>query len=188
MIPEGLPRTAKRVFKGVLFDVYQWNQRLYDGSSATFERVVRKQKTVSVIATVGDKIITLVEEQPGRSLYPAIPGGAVEDGETVRDGAKRELLEESGYRAASLSLFIEGRTGQTIFYHDHVFIARNCKYAKPLKLDPGERIAVRLSTFEEFLGLCRNPKFTPQRDLRIMMYEALFDSRKRAKLRKEIFG
>ena len=45
-IPKGLPENAKLVFKGVLFDTWQWEQELFDGSYSTFEVVVRKGSTI----------------------------------------------------------------------------------------------------------------------------------------------
>jgi hypothetical protein len=33
--PTKFPASAKKVFEGVLYDVYQWPQKLYDGSTAT---------------------------------------------------------------------------------------------------------------------------------------------------------
>lgn len=32
-----LPPQAKKVFTGQIFDVYQWEQEMYDGSFETFE-------------------------------------------------------------------------------------------------------------------------------------------------------
>src|SRR5215467_9321922 len=40
LVPEHailIPEHAERVFQGKIFDVYQWPQKLYDGSTATFE-------------------------------------------------------------------------------------------------------------------------------------------------------
>ena len=37
-----IPPEAKCVFRGKIFDVYQWPQRLYDGSTATFEMLRRR--------------------------------------------------------------------------------------------------------------------------------------------------
>ena len=36
-----MPEHAKKVFSGVMFDVYQWEQEMYDGSTATFEKLTR---------------------------------------------------------------------------------------------------------------------------------------------------
>lgn len=53
----GLPEHAKRVFEGEFFDVWQWTQKMYDGTEAIFESVVRDDST-TVIAAVGEKITT----------------------------------------------------------------------------------------------------------------------------------
>ncbi len=37
---------AKRVFKGVRFDVYQWKQKRYDGTKATFELIKRADSII----------------------------------------------------------------------------------------------------------------------------------------------
>ena len=58
-----IPRHAKRVFKGEIFEVYQWPQEMFDGSIKTFE-MVRRPDTVATIAVIEDKIIVLEEEQP----------------------------------------------------------------------------------------------------------------------------
>lgn len=34
-----IPDHAKCVFKGVIFDVYQWEQKLYNGTTTTFEKL-----------------------------------------------------------------------------------------------------------------------------------------------------
>ena len=58
-----IPINAKKVFSGIIFDTYQWEQEMYDGSHKIFE-MVKRSPTVDVIATMDDKIITLWEEQP----------------------------------------------------------------------------------------------------------------------------
>src|SRR5438105_1998877 len=57
-----LPDNAQRVFKGMIFDVYQWPQKLYDGSEHTFE-MLKRTDTVSAICLVNDKILMLDDEQ-----------------------------------------------------------------------------------------------------------------------------
>lgn len=57
-----IPPHAKRSFTGIIFDVYQWEQRLYDGSTTTFEKIKRSD-TVNVILTTPDKKIILTRQE-----------------------------------------------------------------------------------------------------------------------------
>lgn len=76
MIKKSVPEDASLVYQGEIFKIYQWKQRLYDGSTATFEKVIRPN-TVEVIAVDGDKIIFTEQEQPHRDPFLALPGGRV---------------------------------------------------------------------------------------------------------------
>ena len=69
-----IPKSAKCVFKGLFFQTYQWQQKQFDGTYATFE-AVKRRPTVQIIATVGDKIILLKEEQPNYGKFTSIIGG-----------------------------------------------------------------------------------------------------------------
>jgi len=53
---KGIPSNAKLAFKGVIFEVWQWEQEMFDGTTEIFERIWRLP-TVEIIATVGDKIL-----------------------------------------------------------------------------------------------------------------------------------
>ena len=39
--PRPIPPDAKRVFKGKIFEAYQWEQELYDGTKTIFEKLAR---------------------------------------------------------------------------------------------------------------------------------------------------
>jgi len=58
-----IPDDAKKVFSGVRTDVYQWDQEMFDGSIATFERI-EKKPSAAIIAVVDSKIIITQQEQP----------------------------------------------------------------------------------------------------------------------------
>lgn len=92
-----IPAHAKKVFSGKIFDVYQWQQTMYDGSESTFE-MLKRPDTVEVIAIKDGKVVVLEEEQPNSpNSYYALPGGRHDvPGESALQGAKRELLEEAG--------------------------------------------------------------------------------------------
>ena len=159
---KNLPSGAKLVFKGKIFEVYQWEQKMYDGTTETFERLKRPD-TVVIIPVVGDKILIIDEEQPNgaESLsYVDFPAGrADEAGAAIPDEAKRELLEETGYSADDWTLWMSYEPHGKIIWTVYVYIARNCKKVAEPKLDPGEKIVSRLITFDEMLMLPDNPKF-----------------------------
>ena len=88
------------------------------------------------------------------------PGGIVEDGEDPKDGAKRELLEETGYRA---SRWIE--VGQ-IFPNPalqtntlHCYLALDAEKVSGQSLDAGEDIEVQLMPLDELIELAKRGEF-----------------------------
>ena len=95
-----IPENAKKVFDGVIFDVYQWEQKMYDGSVAVFEKIKRLDTTVIVAIDENNNFIITHQEQPGRDKpFLSNPAGRIEGGENPLEGAKRELLEETGYES-----------------------------------------------------------------------------------------
>lgn len=182
-----LPNKAKRVFKGILFDIYQWEQEMFDGTTKTFEQIHRAA-SVEVITVVDDKILVAHQQQPGRMTpYPSLPGGKIEEGETPEQAARRELLEETGYEAGSLTLFSEYHGNSKFIFPEYVFIARDCRRVAEPNLDNGEKLTVAPYTFDDFLSLCRDDSFSIAYLLRIDMYEALLDPEKKEAMRKRIF-
>jgi ADP-ribose pyrophosphatase len=181
------PKEAKKVYSGKWLDVFRWQQKLYDGTFATYEMVVRVP-AADVIATVGEKIIIGMQEQAGQPLFPSIPGGLLEPGEDPEEGGRRELLEESGYACDRLQLARKYDGYNRIVFEKYLFIARDCKKIAEQKLDGGEKIEVKLIDFDTFIQLCRNIKFKIPEGYRMEMYEALLNPAKKEKLRKEIFG
>jgi len=64
----------KDVFSGIRFDVYQWNQKQFDGSEHVYE-TVRRADNVCVLPIIGDEMIIVKEEQPhwGRQELILLP-------------------------------------------------------------------------------------------------------------------
>jgi ADP-ribose pyrophosphatase len=144
-----VPEEAIKKFSGVIFDTYQWEQKMFDGSTETFE-MLKKSDTVQVIATQGDKIFLSSESQPTKKDFVTFFGGRIDKGEKPLEAAKRELLEESGMESDNWELFKKQSPYNKIEWTEYVFIAKNCKKTSEQKLDSGEKIEVLELSFDEF--------------------------------------
>lgn len=145
-----VPTHAKKVFTGTIFDVYQWEQEMYDGTTKTFE-ALKRPSTIQIIPVCGDKLFLAHEEQPAKSLCYTFLGGRQEKGEEPLTVAKRELLEESGMESDDWELFKTYHFDGKIEWDIYLFIARNAKKVQEASLDGGEKIEVVELTFDEFL-------------------------------------
>lgn len=167
-----IPEHAEKKFSGILFDVYQWAQTMFDGSTQVFERIKRPD-TVQLIAVTEDKrILILKEQQPDMSeAILSIPGGRMDkEGESPESAARRELLEETGYEAASIELWFEERPVSKMEWTVYTFIARGCKKVQSESLDVGERIELNSVSFDEFLELLQRDDYTASDDVaRVVM-------------------
>ncbi|HSX38611.1 MAG TPA: NUDIX hydrolase [Chlamydiales bacterium] len=153
-----LPQNAKSVFKGKIFEVFQWDQELYDGSTETFEGLKRPD-TIQIIPTLGGKILLSHEEQPNKPLSFTFLGGRAESGEEPLVTAKRELLEEAGVESDEWELIKTYESEGKIQWDTYLFVARNCKKAAEPNLDAGERIEVKEVSWDEFLEIVSSEKF-----------------------------
>lgn len=184
---QSIPEHATKVFSGILFDVYQWEQELYDGSTATFEKLKRRDSAV-IIPVCEDGLILIEEDtQPGRATVVTFPGGQVEDGEDPMEGGMRELLEETGYTSDEVIPWKRVSPGSKIDWTVHFFIARKArKVAEPLE-QAGEKIAISTIAFDELLMLPDNPLFQQREVIPDLLY-ARYDEEKRAALKSLLYG
>lgn len=180
-----LPPQAKRVFKGVIFDVYQWDQEMFDGTTEVFE-ALRRSNGADVIAVVDGKILITHDEQPARNAVVCLPGGRLNTDEDPQVGAARELAEETGYTSDDWELLSEENTYSKIDWTLYTFIARNAKLTQEPHLDAGERIKASLISFDEFVEKVRDKEFRIPQGLRHILWEALFDANKKAELKKKL--
>lgn len=181
-----LPKGAKMVFKGKIFEVWQWRQKMFDGSFATFERV-RRPDTATVVPIVGNKILMIEEEQPGKGHYFGFPGGRIDEGEGELAAAKRELLEETGMISKEWKLLFAEEPVNKMVWTIYTYVARDCaKIQKPM-LDPGERIRTKLISFEQFLKLYKNRRFR-EGEMGRLILQAQYDKEYRNLLKRLLFG
>lgn len=183
---KGLPAHARMVFKGVIFEVWQWEQEMFDGTTEIFEKV-RRPATVEIIATVGDKILMEEQDQPDRKNNINTPSGRVDEGEDELDAAKRELLEETGYESSDWNLFFKHSADGKVLHQMHYFIARNCRKMREPHLDAGEKIETKLITFDDFILLTEEPRFWMSPEFIIYLLRLQADPNKKEEFRKLLF-
>lgn len=186
-LPSRIPPHAKCVFRGVIFNVYQWEQKDFQGGVQIFEALSRPDTASIIPVTEDGRIIYSFQEQPGSPPFLSTIGGRVDEGENALEAAKRELLEESGYGSDDWILLDADRPAGKIEWTYYTFIARGCRPIAEQSLDSGEKIELRYATFDEFIRLVTQEDFR-EVGLKIRFLEALLDPAKMTALRQQIMG
>lgn len=142
----------------MIYDVYQWPQQMFDGSTHTFE-MLKRPDTIEVLGVIDDKIIVLEEEQPDRPPYYGIPGGRHDyEAETELEAAKREMLEETGLTFKHWRLINAAQSHGKIEHFVYLFLAFDVASKTHQNLDNGEKIKIMELTLPEVKKLLHNPK------------------------------
>jgi ADP-ribose pyrophosphatase len=126
--------------------------RMPDGGEAVFTVTGdAANRAVACVALTRRGTVVLAEQyRPGPERVMAeLPGGGVDPGESLADGAARELAEETGYVAEELTYLGEMRYDAYFGGSRHYFLATGCERRQEQKLDPNEFVTVREATFAE---------------------------------------
>jgi 8-oxo-dGTP pyrophosphatase MutT (NUDIX family) len=177
-----IPDYAKKVFDGVMFDVYQWEQELFDGTKTTFEKLMRPDTVVVFPVTDDGKIILTEQEQPGKEAFIGAAGGRVDKGEAIIEAAKRELLEETGCSASKYILWDSRHPTSKIDWVVYTFIAKGIKKVSNLSLDAGEKISLKEVSVDEFIEIGIGETFA-EKEIVSKLYEAKLDSKKKEEIK-----
>jgi ADP-ribose pyrophosphatase len=99
---------SKIVFKGAVFGVRRDEVTEPTGVRATRE-VITHPGSVVVMPVLEDGRIILIQQYryAARQFLWELVAGRIDPGETVRQGAARELIEETGYRAKRFREFLD---------------------------------------------------------------------------------
>jgi len=155
-----------QVYRGDFLDVRRDRVRLPDGGVAHREYIVHPGAVMVVPLLPDDRL--LIERQwrypMGRAMLE-FPAGKLEAGEPVLDCAIRELIEETGFRAAEWAR--AGTLNNAIAYSDEVievWFARGL-VAGERQLDAGEFLDVCSVGIDELDALVRRGEVTDAKTL-----------------------
>ncbi|MFA7284629.1 MAG: NUDIX hydrolase [Candidatus Absconditabacterales bacterium] len=147
-----IPAHAKIVYDGLIYQVYQRDQTMFDGSIRTFEEI-KRPSSVFALPIVDRKIVVSYQKQPGRTEpYWSLIGGRLDGDEEPLAGAKREMLEETGMQANHWSLLFDKKT-PVINWKLYYYVAKGCtKIQDPIE-SSGESIKLFYLDFEVFVEM-----------------------------------
>jgi len=157
----------KKISEKLVFDgwrkMIRRNFRLPDGSFADFD-IVGNDPFVSIAAFTAQQQAILVRQYrpgPEKELW-SFPEGYIDGNETLEEAVRRELEEETGYRAGEvrfLKLFQSAYSTEKRY----CFLATNCTKTGKQQLDANEFLdleLMELAAFRQFIRKEDGPVFT----------------------------
>lgn len=124
---------------------------LPDGRTKTGIRIYRADSVHVIAFTAPGRILVLREFRPYWGDYVwAIPSGTADKGGDIVEAAQRELQEESGYEAGTMTLLSTANLTDSLTLTSNFFVATDLK-KNPLPQDADEMIEVHDLPIEEAL-------------------------------------
>jgi ADP-ribose pyrophosphatase len=167
--------SGEQVFDGTLLKVRRDRVRLPDGSEGTRE-YIRHPGAVAIVPLFDDGRL-LLERQfryPHGREFIEVPAGKLEPDEPHLATAKRELLEETGYKAEEWTRL--GVIHTAIAYTDEaieIFLARKLSHAGR-KLDQGEFLETLVVPFDEAIAMIRDGRITDAKTVAALLWVKQF--------------
>jgi ADP-ribose pyrophosphatase len=178
--PDPLPE-RRVIYRGLKIDLALQPVRLADGAVADRE-VVLHRGAVALVPMVDANHVCLVTNDRyavGETLLE-IPAGTIDEGETPDQTAHRELAEETGYHAASITFLRSWHVSPGVMY-ERMFLY-SCEDLTPGPTDhqPDERLETRIVAWPEALAMVHDGRISDAKTmLALLLCERLRGSRDR---------
>lgn len=153
----------KDLFQGKIFKYRSVESESLDGSMRGQFDVLDFYDWVNIVAVTKDGQMLFVEQfrQGVQDITLEIPGGAIDPGEIPLVAAKRELLEETGFKGLKWHEIGVVHPNPAIMSNRcWSYLALDCEWAQEKDLDPLEDLEVRLISIENVRELVKEGRIT----------------------------
>jgi ADP-ribose pyrophosphatase len=165
------PSSDELLFVGRRFRIVRLLQKTADGAEHVRE-VMRHPGAVAVVPVLpGGRICLLRNYRAGVAEHLVeIPAGTLEPGEEPLETARRELAEETGYRAGRLEPLCTFYTSPGILDEImHVYLATELAEG-PASPEPGEELQVLVASWDEVEAMIRRGEIRDGKSLTGLLY------------------
>ncbi len=149
---------AEKVYECPVFDVYRSHRVSPQGAEGDFY-VINVPDWVTVVPEIYDKdgraCFLMVEQYRHGSgrVTMEFPAGSVDPGEPPEAAARRELLEETGYRPGSMEALAAVNPNPALMNNaSHIYVATELVYEREQRLDHSEEINYHFIPVEEVVA------------------------------------
>jgi len=160
------------------FTVVRRHERFPDGTSRVREVVLHPGSVVIVPLVAPDRVclVEVVRAAVARVLLE-LPAGTLDREESLTDAARRELVEETGYRAGRIEAAGSFWMSPGILRERmHLFVAEQLTPG-PQELEAGEQITTRIVAWDDAVAMCLDGRID---DAKTVAGILLVDARRRA--------
>ena len=151
---------CREIYDSGFIKIYEEKYKLPDNRIITKQKITKnseKEAAVVITKTIDDKYIIVVQNRVNGLVSLEFPSGYIEKGESIIEGALREVREETGYisnTAKVLDTSIPNIGTETTKVH--IVYVENAEKKEEQDLDEDEYINYELFTFDEIEELINN--------------------------------